>query len=134
MLFRSGVLIKGGEALQRAADVSVVVLDKTGTITAGRPSVVSLVLSNTGAGAEAPRRPALATRSLFAATPVAAQMSGSGASASAPEAPEASAEALALAAGVESLSEHPLADAIVRAAEEREEREDAHRAGSPALA
>src|SRR5689334_18048836 len=38
-----GVLIKGGEALQRAADVRVVVLDKTGTITAGRPTVASVV-------------------------------------------------------------------------------------------
>jgi Cu+-exporting ATPase len=34
-----GVLIKGGEALQRAGEVQTVVLDKTGTITEGRPSV-----------------------------------------------------------------------------------------------
>jgi Cu+-exporting ATPase len=33
-----GVLIKGGEALQRAGDVRVVVLDKTGTVTEGRPT------------------------------------------------------------------------------------------------
>jgi Cu+-exporting ATPase len=39
-----GVLIKGGEALQRARDVSVVVLDKTGTVTEGRPAVTDLVL------------------------------------------------------------------------------------------
>jgi Cu+-exporting ATPase len=32
-----GVLIKGGQALQRAGDVTTVVLDKTGTITEGRP-------------------------------------------------------------------------------------------------
>ncbi|MEK7402869.1 MAG: copper-translocating P-type ATPase, partial [Gemmatimonadota bacterium] len=69
-----GVLIKGGEALQRAASVNVVLLDKTGTITAGRPAVVSIV------GDEA---------------------------------------ALSLAAGVEALSEHPLADAILRAADDR---------------
>ncbi len=37
-----GILIKGGEALQRAADVTTVVLDKTGTITEGRPRVVSI--------------------------------------------------------------------------------------------
>jgi Cu+-exporting ATPase len=38
-----GILIKGGEALQRAGDVSVVVLDKTGTITEGRPVVTDVI-------------------------------------------------------------------------------------------
>jgi Cu+-exporting ATPase len=38
-----GVLIKGGEALQRAGDITTVVLDKTGTVTAGRPTVTDLV-------------------------------------------------------------------------------------------
>jgi P-type Cu+ transporter len=36
-----GLLIKGGEALQRAGDVNTVVLDKTGTVTEGTPAVVS---------------------------------------------------------------------------------------------
>ena len=40
-----GVLIKGGEALQRAGDVTHVVLDKTGTVTEGRPAVTNLVLA-----------------------------------------------------------------------------------------
>jgi P-type Cu+ transporter len=39
-----GVLIKGGEALQRAGDVTHVVLDKTGTVTEGRPAVTNVVL------------------------------------------------------------------------------------------
>ena len=39
-----GVLIKGGEALQRAGDVTTVVLDKTGTVTEGRPTVTDLRL------------------------------------------------------------------------------------------
>ena len=39
-----GVLIKGGEALQRAGDVDTVVLDKTGTVTEGRPAVTDVVL------------------------------------------------------------------------------------------
>ncbi len=38
-----GILIKGGEALQRVRDVDVVVLDKTGTITEGRPAVTEIV-------------------------------------------------------------------------------------------
>jgi Cu+-exporting ATPase len=39
-----GVLIRGGEALERTGDIDVVVLDKTGTITEGRPAVRSVSL------------------------------------------------------------------------------------------
>ena len=39
-----GVLIKGGEALQRAGSVDTVVLDKTGTVTEGRPAVTDIVV------------------------------------------------------------------------------------------
>ena len=76
-----GVLIKGGEALQRAGDVRTIVLDKTGTVTEGRPTVTDLVLA-TGSTREAN-------------------------------------EVLRLVASLETLSEHPLADAIVRHARER---------------
>jgi Cu+-exporting ATPase len=38
-----GILIKGGESLQRAGTIRTVVLDKTGTITEGRPAVTDLV-------------------------------------------------------------------------------------------
>jgi Cu+-exporting ATPase len=78
-----GILIKGGEALQRSGDVRTVVLDKTGTVTEGRPTVTDVV-------------------------PV-------------PDAaPEiAGAELLRLVASVETASEHPLADAIVRYAKDR---------------
>jgi Cu+-exporting ATPase len=76
-----GVLIKGGEALQRAGDVSVVVLDKTGTVTEGKPSVISLSL--------------------------------------APGAPMSVDEMLSLVASLERMSEHPLAEAIVRHAREQ---------------
>jgi Cu+-exporting ATPase len=75
-----GVLIKGGEALQRAGDLDTIVLDKTGTVTEGRPAVTDLVL------APAPSR--------------------------------TEAEVLRLVASLETMSEHPLADAIVRHARE----------------
>jgi P-type Cu+ transporter len=77
-----GVLIKGGEALQRAGDVTTVVLDKTGTVTEGRPTVTD-ALPAPGATVDAD-------------------------------------ELLRLVASVESSSEHPLADAIVRRARDRE--------------
>src|SRR6202011_2787519 len=38
-----GILIKGGEALQRAGDVTTVVLDKTGTLTEGMPVVIDIL-------------------------------------------------------------------------------------------
>jgi Cu+-exporting ATPase len=69
-----GVLIKGGEAIERAGTVDTVVLDKTGTITEGRPSVIHAELED---------------------------------------------GALRLAASLELLSEHPLADAVVSAARAR---------------
>lgn len=41
-----GVLFRKGDALQQLVDVSVVALDKTGTITAGRPELTELVLAD----------------------------------------------------------------------------------------
>jgi len=38
-----GVLIRNGEALQRAGQLTTIVLDKTGTVTTGRPTVTTLV-------------------------------------------------------------------------------------------
>lgn len=42
----SGVLIQGGEALERARSITTVVLDKTGTLTHGRPEVTDVVPSD----------------------------------------------------------------------------------------
>ena len=72
-----GVLIKNAEALERLEKVDTLVVDKTGTLTEGRPSVTAVV----------------------------------------PVEGTASDEVLRLAAGVERASEHPLALAIVEAAE-----------------
>ncbi len=38
-----GILIKGGEALETAQHVTAVVLDKTGTITSGRPAITDII-------------------------------------------------------------------------------------------
>jgi Cu+-exporting ATPase len=73
-----GVLIRNGEALQRAGQLTTIVLDKTGTVTEGRPSVTELIPVD---GAEQ--------------------------------------HLLQLAASLEAGSEHPLAEAIVTAANER---------------
>jgi len=82
-----GVLIKGGSALEAAAGVSCIVLDKTGTITEGRPAVVHVqTLEWPGAPSEGLHRED---------------------------------ELVRLAAAVETLSEHPLAAAIVHEAKTR---------------
>ncbi len=41
-----GILIKNAEALQRAGDITTVVLDKTGTITQGKPAVTDIVAAD----------------------------------------------------------------------------------------
>ncbi len=43
----AGILIKGGEPLQRLTSVDTVVIDKTGTITEGHPAVVSVEMLTT---------------------------------------------------------------------------------------
>ena len=47
-----GVLFKGGEALQRASAIDVVVLDKTGTVTEGRPAVTDIQPVGAGRSAD----------------------------------------------------------------------------------
>jgi Cu+-exporting ATPase len=59
-----GILIRGGEALEHARKIDTIVLDKTGTLTRGKPSVVDVVVSDesraTSEGALAPRDSLLA--------------------------------------------------------------------------
>ncbi|WP_173514554.1 copper-transporting P-type ATPase [Sinorhizobium psoraleae] len=76
---RAGVLIKNAEALERFEKVNTLVVDKTGTLTEGKPKVTSVVAVN-GIAED---------------------------------------ELLQLAATLERASEHPLAAAIVEAANER---------------
>ena len=41
-----GILLKGGESLQRVRQVDTVVLDKTGTVTQGEPNVTDIIPVN----------------------------------------------------------------------------------------
>lgn len=49
----TGILLRSGEALERAGRIDIVVLDKTGTITKGQPTVTDIiVLNDQGKGRE----------------------------------------------------------------------------------
>jgi Cu+-exporting ATPase len=76
---QAGVLIKNAEALERFAKVDTLIVDKTGTLTEGKPKLVAVL----------------------------------------PEEGHDEAEVLRLAATLERGSEHPLAEAIVKGADER---------------
>jgi len=86
---RNGILFRNSEALERAHQLKVVVLDKTGTVTLGEPVVREVVVGASGS--------------------VPGEEGGAGTADG----------LLALAASAERRSEHPLGLAVVREAEER---------------
>jgi Cd2+/Zn2+-exporting ATPase len=84
---RRGILIKGGSHLERAAKIDIVAIDKTGTLTVGKPSLTEIVTAD---GIHE------------IGNPLPAQV----------------AAILRAAAALEAKSEHPLAHAIVKSAED----------------
>jgi Cu+-exporting ATPase len=112
---QAGLLIKGGEALQRAGSITTVVLDKTGTLTAGKPAVTDVIFVRAAAALSA------VVASSDSRGVAAASQAGAALAANATIALDAGVdeEVLRLVASIESRSEHPLADAIVRHARER---------------
>jgi P-type Cu+ transporter len=115
----NGVLIKGGESLEMAHRIDTVILDKTGTITQGQPELTDVVpLGELSAGPLPPP---------FGRSPL-PETGRDGSPLSVEEGPaptesgerraESPSEAslLRLAASAERHSEHPLGEAIVRAA------------------
>ncbi|MGB1485429.1 MAG: hypothetical protein ACPG9E_05510, partial [Poseidonia sp.] len=41
---QNGVIVRGGDALERMAQVNHILLDKTGTLTSGRPTVGEIIM------------------------------------------------------------------------------------------
>lgn len=59
----NGILIKGGEHLERSYKINCVVLDKTGTITKGKPEVTDIITVNSLDGTEIIRLAAVTEKS-----------------------------------------------------------------------
>ena len=112
-----GILIKNAESLERANRIQTVVLDKTGTITEGKPVVTDIVALN--AERTPLKEPVLAELTVTEPTEAGAQLAGEAEYEPSAFSLQPSAFILQLAASAEKGSEHPLGAAIVRAAQER---------------
>lgn len=97
----NGILLKSAEAIETAGVVDTVVLDKTGTVTEGKPQVTDIVPVSAGG------------KAVVGVAGVAEGMGAAG------EGAGAETELLTLAASLENCSEHPLGAAIVQEAAKR---------------
>ena len=105
-----GILFKDSEALELAHSLKVVILDKTGTITTGEPSVTDVVIAEGDA-------PSVIIKALGDRKEILDSQSGTGGRREERQKEEAA--ILWLAASAERGSEHPIGEAIVRAAQAR---------------
>ena len=118
-----GILIKSGEALEICHKVDAVILDKTGTITEGKPRVTDV---NVISAAVVEQVWKLESSSVPGSVPPAADENQEGIAAkdSTKEAKASGDEnkehLLGIAASCEQMSEHPLGQAIVQAAREKQ--------------
>jgi Cu+-exporting ATPase len=112
---QAGVLIKSAEALETLEKVDTVVVDKTGTLTEGKPRLVTVAAVAGSGGRE---RLAHVTEGEELAHGAGGKVPAHAVSGQAPVQLTES-EVLALAAGLEQGSEHPLAAAVLAGAAER---------------
>ena len=113
-----GILLKSGEALERAGRISTVVLDKTGTITRGQPAVTDIILPSRKVEANLVTSGAVSGAQSY--TDLATNQVKIGDSVEEAFGPISELELLRLAASVEKGSEHPLGEAILAEAGNRE--------------
>jgi Cu+-exporting ATPase len=102
-----GILIRGGDVLERAGSLTTVVFDKTGTLTVGRPSVTQVIVAGAAAGVEVGTPGGAAGVSMQ--VDVIGRPAGEGRAWD-------EAALIGIAASAEYSSEHPLAKAIVEKA------------------
>ena len=103
-----GVLLKGGEALERLGKLDAVVLDKTGTLTVGRPVLQAIHVLAAPTGDAVVQTAADSGSSAAPPAKAAAVSNGNGED-----------DLLRMAAAAEERSNHPLAHAVVDHAHQR---------------
>ena len=106
---KNGILIRGGEFIERAGAITMVAVDKTGTLTVGRPELVEICVCD--------GKPLLAlARSNTTSTGGAAVCGEEGCWLKGSLMSETARRLLALAAGAEKYANHPVAEAVMHAA------------------
>ncbi|MDR1011492.1 MAG: heavy metal translocating P-type ATPase [Opitutaceae bacterium] len=112
---RAGILIRNAEVLERSRQINTLVLDKTGTLTEGKPEITDIIPAAETAATAANGTTANAANAANAAT-IDKAATIDNAATNTTNAATAVAELLRLAAALEQGARHPLALAITRRA------------------